>query len=65
MLVYPAPNGAAHLFGFDWNSGFARIWWLDESNHQAMTTELINICRKYEMKLTEINNQKIIICTAL
>ena len=29
--VYPAPNYVAHLFGFDWNSGLAMIWWPDES----------------------------------
>jgi len=29
--VYPAPVGVACLFRFDWKSGFAKIWWPDES----------------------------------
>jgi len=29
--VYQAPNGSVHLFRFDWNSGFAKIWWPGES----------------------------------
>jgi len=29
--LYPVPSGVAHLFRFDWSSGFAKIWWPDES----------------------------------
>ena len=29
--VYLAPNSIAHLFRFDWNSGFAEIWWPSNS----------------------------------
>ena len=28
--AYPAPNGVARLFRFDWNFGCAKIWWPDE-----------------------------------
>lgn len=62
-LVYPAPNVIVHLFGFDWNSGFAKMWWLEASSHHAVITELVDMRDKIVKMTTEINSHIIILCT--
>ena len=66
--MYPAPNSVVGLFRFDWNSGFAKIWWpgeflgatnQNESSQGKATSELqtheyLRIARVVETNQTGI-----------